>query len=87
MRKSDIFYPFKNSRDSLNNFSTLSTGYFSCRLTLTLTFFGCLMKPEAMEGAFQNGNTGLFFILMNKCNLGTNLYPITNHDQFLCNVC
>lgn len=43
----DISYPFGHSRDSLQDFSTYSFGYFSCHLqnSRRLLICGCVLKP------------------------------------------
>lgn len=35
------------------------------------------MFPEALEGAFQNGKSGVFIALLDKLNFGTNVFIIT----------
>lgn len=73
--KFDIFY----SRDSLHNFKTLTTGYFSCRLQCK-TPVDLLFLAVLVEEAFQNRKIGRFYcsqfikILSNKqrkAKLGT----------------
>lgn len=56
--KSDIFYPFRNSKDSLNNISTLSSRAFHVicfSKSQQIFIFICVLKPKEQKGyVFQN---------------------------------
>lgn len=41
---------------------------------LTLTIFGCLSQPEAVDGAFQNIIWTFFFILVDRLSLRTKVF-------------
>lgn len=60
----DIFSPFGNTRDISHNFLTLLSEYFHvfCNAKSLMTFYlGLCQNLKAVEGAFQNRKSGLFY--------------------------
>lgn len=57
-----IFSPFGNTRDNSHIILTLSCGIlnvvFNAKFPRRLSIFGCVLKPTAVEGAFQNRLSG-----------------------------
>lgn len=49
---------------------------FSCRLPRILSILSCILKPDRLEGAFQNRQYGFFFIPVNGCSWGTKVFMI-----------
>lgn len=57
VRETNLFYPFGYSRESSQNFSTLSSGYVALKAKYPYTFVHCVWKPEAIGGG-SNRKTG-----------------------------
>lgn len=49
---------------------------FAMQTPLRLSIFGCVLKPWAAEGLFQNRKFGLFFILVDELSFGTKVFMI-----------
>lgn len=64
--KWDIFSPFVSHLEYLTWFSSLSSGYFyviswfAMQNPYRLFIFGCLLKPEALEGCFKTEKLDFF---------------------------
>lgn len=66
VKSAEIFYSFRNSRDSSHNFSILSSGYFfmsfaNAKPPQTFFICGCVLKHERIEEHFKTEKTEIYF--------------------------